>query len=230
MTRTTLHTPRDPLDFTPVPRRTRRDGWTIERQRTFIQTLADTGSLRVAAQSVGMSEAGAIYLRKQPGAESFCAAWDAAVASGSARVRERLIDHALNGIPEEVYHAGKLVGERRRFNHRSMMWIVENGEKRAAAAYENGGRAADAAKMRAAIEDRLDRLADWLARQEAETMAGHAEDPAERAAYELLHGPQDWAAFQAIARDGAAGDMMPDMPDLMADDGGQPCDGDDAWA
>ena len=41
---------RPPLPpFTPVPRKPRHDGWTPERQRAFIEALADTGSVTRAA-------------------------------------------------------------------------------------------------------------------------------------------------------------------------------------
>lgn len=30
-------------DFAPVPRKYRHDGWTPERQKAFIEALADTG-------------------------------------------------------------------------------------------------------------------------------------------------------------------------------------------
>lgn len=36
-------------DFTPVPRRYRHDGWTPERQKAFIEALADTGCVTRAA-------------------------------------------------------------------------------------------------------------------------------------------------------------------------------------
>ncbi len=70
----------DPLDFIPVPRRTRRaDGWTPECQRGFIQALAATGTVRRAAAAVGKAAFGADQLRKAEGSESFAAAWDRAL-------------------------------------------------------------------------------------------------------------------------------------------------------
>ena len=47
----------DPADYrwVPVRRVPRRDGWTEEKQRRFIETLADTGLVNVAARAVGMS-------------------------------------------------------------------------------------------------------------------------------------------------------------------------------
>ncbi len=53
------HTPEpyDPAEYrwVPVRRRPRYDGWTEEKQRRFIETLADTGLVNVAARAVGMS-------------------------------------------------------------------------------------------------------------------------------------------------------------------------------
>ena len=41
--------------FYPVPVRTRRDGWTIERQADFLGLLAEWGSVIGACEGVGMS-------------------------------------------------------------------------------------------------------------------------------------------------------------------------------
>jgi hypothetical protein len=65
--------------FYPVPTRTRRDGWTIERQADFLGMLAETGSVIGACEAVGMSRKSVYRLRALPGAESFAAAWDAAL-------------------------------------------------------------------------------------------------------------------------------------------------------
>ena len=65
--------------FYPVPPRTRRDGWTIERQADFLGLLAETSSVIGACEAVGMSRKSVYRLRALPGAESFAAAWDAAL-------------------------------------------------------------------------------------------------------------------------------------------------------
>jgi hypothetical protein len=67
--------------FTPVPARARKDGWLPQRQVDFIGVLAETGCVAEAARAVGMSRESAYRLRERPGAESFAAAWDAALAS-----------------------------------------------------------------------------------------------------------------------------------------------------
>ena len=66
--------------FVPVPVRTRRDGWTAQRQGLFIGWLAETGSVREAARRVGCSRETAYRLRRKPGAASFAAVWDAVLA------------------------------------------------------------------------------------------------------------------------------------------------------
>lgn len=67
--------------FTPVPARSRRDGWTAERQRSFIAALARTGRVGKAAAAAGMSRESAYRLRRREGAQGFAAAWDSIVAA-----------------------------------------------------------------------------------------------------------------------------------------------------
>ncbi|HEX8554702.1 MAG TPA: hypothetical protein VF695_08345 [Sphingomonas sp.] len=112
--------------FTPVPRKHRQDGWTADRQRAFIDALADTGSVKAAAQSVNMSSEGAYALRRQPGAESFRAAWEAALAVGVQTLTDVAIDRALSGVPVPVFYQGEQVGERRSFNDRLLMFILKH--------------------------------------------------------------------------------------------------------
>ena len=70
--------------FEPVPRKYRHDGWTPERQKAFIAALAESGNVTAACEHVGMTTEGAYYLRRQPGAESFRRAWEAALDGGEA--------------------------------------------------------------------------------------------------------------------------------------------------
>ena len=67
---------RPPPFFAPVPLRSRRDGWTVERQCGFLARLYVSGSVRAAARAVGMSRASAYRLRGRAGAEGFAHAWD----------------------------------------------------------------------------------------------------------------------------------------------------------
>jgi hypothetical protein len=84
--------------FYPVPTRTRRDGWTIERQADFLGMLAETGSVIGACEAVGISRKSAYQLRARPGAESFAAAWDA-VLGMPARMVTPPARHPLDRHP-----------------------------------------------------------------------------------------------------------------------------------
>ena len=68
------------LRFTAVPLKARHDGWTPELQLRFIVALARGHSIAAAARLVGKTRATAYALRQRPGAESFAATWDAALA------------------------------------------------------------------------------------------------------------------------------------------------------
>ena len=73
--------------FTPVPRaKDRSNGWKPVVQRQFIEALAECGSVRGAAESVGRTPEGAYQLRRHPQAASFRAAWHAALALANAGV------------------------------------------------------------------------------------------------------------------------------------------------
>ena len=67
------------LGFTPVPLKSRHDGWSPDLQMRFIVALARGAAVGEAARSVGKNRQTAYALRKRPGAESFAAAWDAAL-------------------------------------------------------------------------------------------------------------------------------------------------------
>lgn len=149
-------------DFAPVPRGwDRHDGWTAERQRGFIEALADTGSVRRAAESVNMGPEGAYRLRRHPQAGAFRKAWDAALALGVQRLEDIAMERALEGVEVPVYSYGKLVGTRRIHNDRLLMFLLRNRARKRFAA----GTRPDAV-ARAELEKlKKQWRAEWLAEQ-----------------------------------------------------------------
>jgi hypothetical protein len=119
---------RPPLpDFTPVPRRNNRhDGWTPERQRAFIEALADTGSVSRAARMVNMAQANCYTLRRAPGAESFRAAWEAALDFGVQRLKDIAFERAIEGELIPVFVGGRLMGYRRKRNDALLMFCLRH--------------------------------------------------------------------------------------------------------
>lgn len=203
------------LEFTPVPRRTKRwNGITATKQRQFIVNLAATGAVKMAAASIATSPSAMYQLRRAEGAESFAAAWDRAVEMGARRVLDTLMEHAIHGTPETLLQDGRILLERRKYNTRAMQWIVQqrfpeeyggslnvSGIPGSATPHsirklKEEWRAEWAGELRASDEDleaellkRLKALGKRLIYSQAFRHVGH---PEHMAAYDLLHGPQDW--------------------------------------
>lgn len=111
--------------FKPVPRaQDRHDGWTPERQRDFIEALAETGSVAAAARAVAMSVEGTYRLRRSPGAQSFNDAWRAALDHAVGRLEDMAFERALNGVEVAVWKNGEQVGTRIVHSERLMMFLL----------------------------------------------------------------------------------------------------------
>ena len=96
----------DPADYrwVPVRRRPRRDGWTEEKQRRFIETLADTGIVGLAAKDVGMTRESAYKLRRSAHAAAFARAWDAARHHAGGTLEDIAFERAIEGQEQNVFN------------------------------------------------------------------------------------------------------------------------------
>lgn len=103
--------------FYAVPMRARTDGWTPVRQAEFIGWLAETRSVAEAARRVSMARETAYRLRARPGAESFVAAWDAALGKGA--------DGPLGAHGSESHASPETL--RRKVTDEELHWRVETG-------------------------------------------------------------------------------------------------------
>src|SRR5690606_21298597 len=81
-------------------RRTRRDGWTLERQKLFIETLAATASVSESCRYVGLSRQSAHKLYQR--SPQFRAAWDEALKAAVGVLAATAFDRAVNGTQEQV--------------------------------------------------------------------------------------------------------------------------------
>ena len=115
----------DAYRWVPVLKKRRKDGWSPDRQRAFIEALADTGSVATAAQRVGMSESSAYRLRRSPGAEAFDRAWGAAIDAAAKKLLDAAFERALVGSDEPVFDRdGNRVGRRLRQSDRLLMFLL----------------------------------------------------------------------------------------------------------
>ncbi|HEX8062944.1 MAG TPA: hypothetical protein VF535_06985 [Allosphingosinicella sp.] len=119
----------DPADYrwVPVRRRPRLDGWTEEKQRRFIEVLADTGLVSAAARAVGMSRESAYRLRRSAHGAAFARAWDAARHHGGGVVEDIAFERALEGVEQNVYDEnGEVVCTKRVYNDRLLMFLLRH--------------------------------------------------------------------------------------------------------
>ena len=121
------HYDRAEYRWVPVRRQPRRDGWTEEKQRRFIEVLADTGLIGVAAREVGMTRTAAYKLRRAPHAAAFARAWDVARERAGALIEDIAFERALEGVETEVYDRdGGLTGSKTIYNDRLLTFLLRH--------------------------------------------------------------------------------------------------------
>ena len=148
--------------FAPVPLRARHDGWTPDRQRRFIEALATTGCVTEAARAAQMSLEAAYTLRRRHQAQEFRRAWEEALDLACELLEDVAMTRAIEGVEQPVYHFGEIIGTRRVYNDRLLMFLLRN--RRPARFAADSARNADDA-----TQAQLDRLkAEWRKQWEAE--------------------------------------------------------------
>jgi hypothetical protein len=119
--------PYDPAEYrwVPVRRKPRLDGWTEEKQRRFIETLADTGLVNVAARAVGMSRESAYRLRRSEHGAAFARAWDMAREHAGGLIEDIAFERAIEGTEQEVLDRhGDVIATRLIHDNGLLKWLL----------------------------------------------------------------------------------------------------------
>ena len=119
----------DPADYrwVPVRRVPRFDGWSEEKQRRFIQVLADTGLVAHAAKAVGMSRESAYVLRRSAHGAAFAAAWDTAREHAAGLIEDIVFERAILGVEHAVYNdMGEVTGTRLVHDNRLLQYLLRH--------------------------------------------------------------------------------------------------------
>jgi hypothetical protein len=119
-------------------RRLRRDGWTPERMRKFLEDFAESGVFLDACRAVGMSARAAYNLRDRD--PLFDAGCDAARALARRRLADDLLSRSINGVIDRIYKDGVVVAERHRYDNRLSMAVLNRLDARLDRAEQNGER------------------------------------------------------------------------------------------
>jgi hypothetical protein len=181
------------LVFEPAPRKVERpDGWTLELQRELIARIAHLGSPGKACDAMDKNLSGAKHLYRTEGADSFRAAWQAAIALAAARRRAERA--AAPPRPVDVPGIG-----------RPRSGPAQEGPLPGQVLNEHGEWEDEASCLRRA-EDAKDSIGNKLIRIRRLYLQEISDSPGKRAAFEILTGlPIDWE----IA---ARGEPQPDEP------------------
>ena len=143
--------------------RKRLAGWSAERQRLFLCTLAETGSVHLACAAARLSARSAYRLRAR--SPAFAAAWDVADQLAVGRLSALAFDRAIHGRIEQVWQEGMLVAEKRLPSDRLLMWLLARLDPRRFAApseLRKDGAADPQAAARESFPALLDALTDTV--------------------------------------------------------------------
>lgn len=118
----------DPLpDYDPVSlTRQRHDGWTAERQRTFLVALAETGCISEACRLSGITARSAHRLRRHPLGKRFAEAWDQALRYATGGLMTLAYERAVRGGVRETWRNGELVAETREPSDKMLIFVLSH--------------------------------------------------------------------------------------------------------
>jgi len=114
--------------FDPAPLRYRSDGLTPETQREFVEALADTGLIHVAAARVGVSPQAIARVRRRADARSFDLACAAAQRFGARRIHSIAWERAIEGTIKRHYYHGEVKSEERVFDNKLLVYLLGKTE------------------------------------------------------------------------------------------------------
>lgn len=116
----------------PSPRTAtqRHDGWTPERQRIFLESLAECGTVQDACRAAGMSAASAYALRQRKSGALFALGWAAALRHARERLADELLSRAMHGCTETVERGDEVI-TRHRFDNRLSMAMLTRLDREA---------------------------------------------------------------------------------------------------
>ncbi|MFB0873325.1 MULTISPECIES: hypothetical protein [unclassified Sphingobium] len=141
------------MQFPPLPTPTeqvRIDGWSPARQRRFLETLAATGVVRLACESVRITARSAYALRIRRDGAAFRLGWDAAILIARARLADDLLARAITGCTDTIQRDEEnFLVTRHRHDNRLAMSMLSRLDRMA----DNPPEGSDAALARVVAQD-----------------------------------------------------------------------------
>lgn len=131
----------------------RPSDWTQDKADKFVEVLADSCNVSLAARAVGRS-VGNVYIQRSKDA-GFRAAWDQALSIGYARLEMMMLERALHGVEKAVTLKSGESRIMREYNDRVALALLRH-HRDSVSAYETE---VDGEQYDEACERIIDRLA-----------------------------------------------------------------------
>lgn len=141
-------------------------GWTADRQRAFLEHLADGHTVGDACALVGLSPASAYALRRQARGQAFALGWRAALLVAREALADTFLARALNGQVDTYTRPDGAEVTRHRYDNRLGMTLLARLDRQA----EGAGDADSCAARLVAGE--FDAYLDCVAHDAAPARAG----------------------------------------------------------
>lgn len=145
--------------------RQRHDGWTLDRQRPFLEGIARGLSVEQACRLVGMSPSSAYAFRNRAAGAAFALGWRAANLVAREHIADTLLARAIHGQVETTTKPDGSTVARHRFDNRLAVTML----KRLDAQAEDSGPAHHAARL---IAGDWEAYCDGLERDDGPLRAG----------------------------------------------------------
>lgn len=149
----------EPAAPTATPRAQRHDGWTPDRQRAFLEAVADGHSVEAAARSVGLSAASAYAFRRRAAGAAFALGWDGARLLARETVVDALTQRVIDGQEERVTRPDGSEIVRFRYDNRLASTMLARLDR-----YADGIAATDAGRTARLAAQDFDAYLDLVAR------------------------------------------------------------------
>lgn len=118
-----------------VPAQTTRQKLSLRKQSKFLDLLAQTGKVAASARAVGFASTAYLHkLRRDD--EDFAEAWGQAVEAAGDILEEEAIRRANEGIIEEIYYKGEVVGQKFMYSDQLLMFLLRGNNP---GKYNQGG-------------------------------------------------------------------------------------------
>lgn len=140
----------------PQQRTGRKSDWTEEMADAFVDVLADTCNVTLAAKAIGRS-IGNVYKWRAKNA-AFRAAWDGALATGYARLEMMMLERALHGVEKTVVARDGTTVVMREYSDRVALTLLRMHRESAALAHSINEDDDDYREACERIMERLERL------------------------------------------------------------------------